>query len=78
MRPDGSPWAGEGLSVERCQLSAVSASAARLDRLPLALADPPPGLPGWLSATRGFVVFGDGGKFCPGVTYDPEIGLIVA
>lgn len=78
MRPDGAPWSGGGWSVDSCQLSEVSASKARLDRLPLPSCDPPPGLPDWLTGTRRFVRVGEGGEICQGLAYDPDIGLILA
>ena len=78
MRPDGAPWSGGGWSVDSCQLSEVSASAARIDRLALPPCDPPPGLPDWLTGTRRFVTVGEGGKICQGLAYGPETGLIFA
>lgn len=76
MRPDGRPWAGAAWSVETCQLSEVSARAARLDRLAIPQVDPPPGLPDWLIASRRFVLVGEGGEICSGLNYDPVCGLL--
>ncbi|MFZ5751837.1 MAG: CRISPR-associated helicase Cas3' [Pseudomonadota bacterium] len=78
MRPDGSPWSGGAWSVDRCQLSEVSASASRLARLPLPATAPPPGLPEWLTASRRFMTVGEGGEICHDLRYDAEIGLIFA
>lgn len=76
LMQDGAPWCGGGWSVEAAQLSEVSASAARLDRLPLPASAPPAGLPDWLAANRRFVAVGEGGRLCQGLRYDRETGLI--
>jgi CRISPR-associated endonuclease/helicase Cas3 len=75
MRADGTPWAGGGWSVDSCQLSEVSASEARLRALALPAAAAPEGLPGWLKATRQFLVVREGGEICHGLAYDGETGL---
>jgi CRISPR-associated endonuclease/helicase Cas3 len=75
---DGAPWSGGGWSVDSCQLSEVSAAARRLDRVPIAPADPPPGLPDWLTATRSFVAVGEGGAICEGLLYNEEDGLLIS
>lgn len=73
---EGAPWSGGAWSVEAAQLSEVSASAARLARLPLPDSAPPVGLPDWLVSSRRFVTVGEGGKLCHGLRYDPEFGLV--
>jgi CRISPR-associated endonuclease/helicase Cas3 len=73
---EGAPWPGGAWSLEAAQLSEVSASAARLGRLPLPESAPPAGLPDWLVSSRRFVAVGEGGKLCHGLRYDPEFGLI--
>lgn len=78
MHPDGAPWSGGEWNVDRCQLSEVSASKARLDRLEIPKTVPPPGLPDWLTRTRDFVTVGEGGEICHGLAYDAENGLILA
>ncbi|WP_248298251.1 CRISPR-associated helicase Cas3' [Tabrizicola sp. YIM 78059] len=78
MQPDGAPWAGGAWGVDSCQLSEVSASKARLDRLALPACDPPPGLPDWLTRTRDFVPVGQGGEICQGLAYLAESGLLFA
>ena len=72
----GAPWSGGDWSVEAAQLSEVSASAARLARLPLRETAPPPGLPDWLCRTRRFVDVGPDGTICEGLRYDSSLGLI--
>jgi len=72
----GAPWSGGAWSPEAAQLSEVSASAARLGRLPLPDSAPPSGLPDWLVSSRRFVEVGEGGKLCHGLRYDQEFGLI--
>ena len=76
MRPDGTPWAGGGWSVDSCQLSEVSARAKRFAGLALPPCDPPPGLPDWLRTTRSFVAVGEGDKICDGLLYLKNNGLI--
>jgi CRISPR-associated endonuclease/helicase Cas3 len=76
LRADGAPWSGGRWSVDSCQLSEVSARAIRLDRLAVPWRDPPPGLPGWLTATRRFVTVREGGEICGGLRYTPLNGLI--
>ncbi|MFN3280054.1 MAG: CRISPR-associated helicase Cas3' [Tabrizicola sp.] len=78
MRPDGAPWAGGAWGVDSCQLSEVSASKTRLDRLALAPCAPPPGLPDWLTGTRDFVTVGEGGEICQGLVYRADSGLLFA
>nr|WP_119061768.1 CRISPR-associated helicase Cas3' [Dichotomicrobium thermohalophilum] len=77
MRGDA-PWSGDRWNVESAQLSEVSASAARLDRLALPEAVPPVNLPRWLTATRCFVTVPPDHQICPGLRYDPEMGLILS
>lgn len=73
---EGAPWSGGAWSVETAQMSEVSASAARLARLPLPETAPPPGLPDWLSQSRRFVDVGPEGVICEGLRYDSSLGLI--
>jgi CRISPR-associated endonuclease/helicase Cas3 len=73
---DAAPWSGGGWSLEAAQLSEVSASAARLGRLPLPESAPPAGLPDWLVSSRRFVAVGEGGAICEGLRYDAELGLL--
>ncbi|MCX7645900.1 MAG: CRISPR-associated helicase Cas3' [Rhodobacteraceae bacterium] len=73
----GAPWSGGGWSVESCQLSEVSASRERLKALSLPDADPPPGLPDWLTRTRQFVAVGEGGEICQGLKYLSMYGLLI-
>ncbi|MFN3647596.1 MAG: hypothetical protein ACK4S2_13960, partial [Gemmobacter sp.] len=63
--------------LEAAHLSEVSASAARLGRLPLPDSAPPAGLPDWLVSSRRFVAV-ECDKICHGLSYDPEFGLIFA
>lgn len=72
---DGAPWSGGAWSLEAAHLSEVSASAARLGRLPLPESAPPAGLPDWLVTSRRFVAV-EGDKICHGLSYHPEFGLI--
>lgn len=76
LMQDGAPWPGGAWGLEAAQLSEVSASAARLGRLPLPESAPPAGLPDWLVSSRRFVAVGEGGELCQGLRYDREIGLI--
>lgn len=73
---DTAPWAGGTWSVESCQLSEVQAGANRLARLDLSAAEPPAGLPEWLTATRTFLPVAADGTICAGLRYHGEIGLI--
>jgi len=75
LMKEDAPWAGDQWSVESAQLSEVSASAARLDRLALPEAVPPTNLPRWLTATRCFVPVTQDHQICAGLQYDPEMGL---
>ena len=73
---DGAPWSGEGWGIEAAQMSEVSASLSRLNRLPLPDSAPPAGLPDWMTTTRRFVAVGEDGRICEGLRYDAELGLM--